>query len=73
MTDVRFLGHVITEDGLSVDPSKIEAVLKWESPRNVGEIRSFLGLAVYYRKFVKDFSWITAPMTRLTRKTVRFE
>ena len=73
LTEVKFLGHVISEQGISVDPSKIETVLQWERPKNVVEIRSFLGLAGYYRRFVKDFSSIAAPMTRLTKKEVRFE
>ncbi|XP_024019366.1 uncharacterized protein LOC112091001 [Morus notabilis] len=59
--------------GISVDPSKIETVLQWERSKNVAEIRSFLGLAGYYQRFVKDFSSIDAPMTRLTKKEVRFQ
>ena len=73
LTEVKFLGHVISGQGISVDPAKIETVLQWERPKNVAEIRSFLGLAGYYRRFVKDFSSIAAPMTRLTKKEVRFE
>ena len=70
---VQFLGHVVSESGVAVDPEKIEAVTKWERPKSVTEIRSFLGLAGYYRRFVKDFSRLAAPMTRLTRKGVKFE
>ena len=73
LTEVKFLGHVISGQGISVDPSKVETVLQWERPKNVAEIRSFLGLAGYYRRFVKDFSSIAAPLTRLTKKEVRFE
>ena len=72
LEEVKFLGHVVSKGGVSVDPSKIEAVLNWERPKNVFEIRSFLGLAGYYRRFVQDFSRIAAPMTRLTRKGTRF-
>ena len=72
LDEVKFLGHVVSRDGVSVDPSKIESVLNWESPKNVFEIRSFLGLAGYYRRFVLDFSRLAAPMTRLTRKGTRF-
>jgi len=69
---VKFLGHVVSETGVTVDPEKIEAVMNWRRPKNVFEIRSFLGLAGYYRRFVEDFSRLAAPMTRLTRKGVKF-
>jgi len=69
---VRFLGHVISEDGISVDPSKIQDVLDWKTPETVPEIRSFLGLAGYYRRFVPDFSKIARPMTELLKKGVKF-
>ena len=59
--------------GVSVDPEKVEAVMSWERPKSVFEIRSFLGLAGYYRRFIKDFSRLAAPMTRLTWKEVKFE
>jgi hypothetical protein len=73
LNEVVFLGHVISEKGISVDPKKIEAVLRWERPTNVTEIHSFLGLAGYYRRFIEGFSTIASPMTRLTRKEVKFE
>ena len=56
--------------GVSVDLEKVEAVMSWEKPKSVFEIRSFLGLAGYYKRFIEDFSKIAAPMTRLTRKEV---
>ena len=56
-----------------VDPERVEAVMSWERPKSVYEIRSFLGLTGYYRRFIEDFSRIAAPMTRLTRKEVEFE
>ena len=59
--------------GVSVDLEKVETVMGWERPKSVFEIRSFLGLAGYYRRFIEDFSWIAAPMTRLTRKEVKFD
>ena len=68
-----FLGHVIYKDGITVDPNKIEAVVNWDRPTNVSEVRSFLGLAGYCRRFVKGFSRIAAPLTQLTRKNVKFE
>ena len=68
-----FLGHVISKEGICVDPKKIEAVMNWEQPKNVFEIRSFLGLAGYYRRFIQEFSFIAVPLTRLTRKDVKFK
>ena len=56
-----------------MDPKKIEVVVKWKPPRNVTEVHSFLGLAGYYRRFVKGFSMIAAPMTRLLQKNVKYE
>ena len=73
LREVGFLGHVLTEEGLSVDPAKIEAVTEWQSPSNVKEVRSFLGLAGYYRKFVEGFSSIARPMTQLLKKDKKFE
>ena len=73
MDRVVFLGHVISRDGITVDPSKIEAVVNWVRPTNVSEVRSFLGLAGYYRRFVEGFSCIATPLTRLTRKNAKFE
>ena len=70
---MRFLGHVISASGFSVDPEKVEEIMSRERPKSVFEIRSFLGLAGYYRRFVKDFSQLVAPMTRLTRKGIKFE
>ena len=70
---VAFLGHVISAEGMSVDPKKIEAVVNWKPPKNVSEVRSFLGLAGYYRKFVEGFSKIAAPLTKLTRKDVKYD
>ena len=65
-TEVKFLGHVVSQGGISVDPAKVEAVSNWQRPRNVPEIRSFLGLDGYYSRFVQDFSRIASPLTQLT-------
>ena len=73
LNKVSFLGHVVSASGIRVDPSKVSAILDWKPPRNVSEVRSFLGLAGYYRRFVKGFSMISAPMTKLLQKDVKFE
>jgi len=72
LSEVKFLGHVISQGGVAVDQSKVEAVQNWTRPNNVLEVRSFLGLAGYYRRFIMKFSQIALPLTRLTRKDVSF-
>jgi len=72
LKEVIFFRHVISAGGICVDPGKVEAVLKWEKPINVTEIRSFLGLAGYYMRFIEGFSTIASPLTKLTHKEVRF-
>ncbi|GJW43429.1 putative reverse transcriptase domain-containing protein [Tanacetum coccineum] len=70
---VQFLGHVIDSKGIHVDPAKIESIKDWASPKSPTEIRQFLGLAGYYRRFIEGFSKIAKPMTKLTQKKVKFE
>ena len=72
LDNVAFLGHVISAEGVYADPQKIEAIVNWKPPTNVTKIRSFLGLAGYYRKFVEGFSKLAAPLTKLTRKEEKF-
>ncbi|KAD4385309.1 hypothetical protein E3N88_25477 [Mikania micrantha] len=71
--EVHFLGHVINNKGIQVDPAKIEAIKNWETPKTPTEIRSFLGLAGYYRWFIENFSRIAIPLTTLTQKDKKFE
>ena len=73
LTEVKFLGHMVSASGVLIDPKKVEAFMSWERLKLVFEIRSFVGLARYYRRFIKDFSQLAAPMTRLTRNEVKFE
>ena len=68
LKEVGFLGHVVSGNGVAVDPSKVEAITEWKAPTSVPEIRSFLGLVGYYRRFIENFSKIAMPMTELLKK-----
>nr|GFB89706.1 putative reverse transcriptase domain-containing protein [Tanacetum cinerariifolium] len=70
---LKFLDHLIDNQGIHMDPAKIESVKDWESPKSATAIRQFLGLAGYYRRFIEGFSKIVKPMTKLTQKKVKFE
>jgi hypothetical protein len=72
LEEVAFLGHILTTEGVAVDPEKLEAVSNWQQPTNVSEIRSFLDLAGYYRRFIEGFSKIARPMTELLKKEKKF-
>ena len=69
---VGFLVHVISGEGIAVDPSKVKSVTKWLAPTSVGEIHSFLGLAGYYRRFIENFSKMAKPMRELLKKDTKF-
>ncbi|MCI26405.1 retrotransposon protein, partial [Trifolium medium] len=71
MKEISFLGHVISSEGIAVDPTKVDAVLQWSTPESVSEIRSFLGLAGYYR-FIEGFSKLSMPLTQLTWRNQAF-
>ena len=73
LNEVSFLGHIVSKERIRVDPKKIEVVVEWKPPRNVTEVRSFLGLADYYRRFVKGFFMTATPMTRFLQKNVKYE
>jgi len=68
LREVSFLGHVISKGGIAVDPSKVDAVMQWKSPKSIFEVRSFLCLAGYYRRFIEGFSKLALPLMQLTRK-----
>nr|GEZ83660.1 putative reverse transcriptase domain-containing protein [Tanacetum cinerariifolium] len=70
---VQFLSHVIDSEGIHVDPTKIDSIKDWASPKTTTEIRQFLGLAGYYRRFIKGFLKIAKPMTKMTQKNVKFD
>ena len=72
MEEIAFLGHIVSK-GVQPDLSKIKAILEWQVPRSVTEIRSFLGLTGYYRRFMKDFSVVTKPLTMLLKKNTSYQ
>jgi hypothetical protein len=73
ISEVLFLGHIINRYGLSVDPKKVADILDWKAPRDVRGIKSFIGMARYYRCFIEGFSKIARPMTALLAKKVEFK
>ena len=73
LKEVGFLGHVISGEVIAVDPTKVQSVTDWLAPTSVGEIRRFLGLVGYYRRFIENFSKIAKPMTELLKKDTKFK
>ena len=72
LDSVSFLGHVVSKDGVMVDPSKIKVAKIWERPTNVTEVRRFISLASNYRRFVKGFSFVASQLTNFTKQSVPF-
>jgi hypothetical protein len=72
INEVPFLGHVISSEGIAVGPSKVRDVLDWEPPKSVHQVRSFLSLAGYYRRFIPNFSKISKPITELLKKGTKY-
>ena len=70
---IQYLGHIILEEGISVDPEKIEGIMNWPTPRNVTNVRPFMGLAGYYRRFIEGFSRVAHAITSLQKKGMKFE
>lgn len=72
LENFMFLGHIMFKDGISIDPSKVEVVSQWSGSTDTREVKNFLGLVGYYRRFVEGFSKIAIPLTQMTKKNVKF-
>ncbi|RYA46877.1 reverse transcriptase domain-containing protein [Enterobacter cloacae complex sp. GF14B] len=72
LQEIQYLGHIISQDGIQMDPSKLEVIKGWPKPRNLHELRSFIGMCAYYRRFIEKFSQIAGPLHDLTKKNVKY-
>ena len=73
MEEIRYLGHIISKDGIRMDPDKLKIIQEWPQPLNLHELRSFIGMCSYYRRFIEKFSIISGPLHDLTKKKVKFQ
>ena len=71
-SSVEFLGHIVSDQGIKVDSKKIQAIKEWPKLKNISELRSFLGLTNFYRRFIKDYAKIAAPLTNLLKKEDKY-
>lgn len=72
-TQIEYLGHIINQRGIQINPKEIEAIQNWEQPQTVTQVQSVIGLWNYYRRFIKSYATIAAPLTNLTKKGTKFE
>ena len=70
--EIQNVGHIISRDGIKIDPSKLEVIKGWPNPRNLHELRSFIGMCAYYRRFIAKFSQVAGPLHDLTKKSVKY-
>ena len=68
LQEIRYLGHIISKDGIKMDPEKLKVIKEWPQPKNLHELRSFIGMCAYYRRFIEKFSVIVGPLHDLTKK-----
>ena len=73
LQEIRYLGHIISKEGIKMDPEKLQVIAEWPQPRNLHELRSFIGMCAYYRKFIEKFSVIAGPLHDLTKKNVKYQ
>ncbi|MCO5553261.1 hypothetical protein L7F22_006782 [Adiantum nelumboides] len=72
LQEIQYLGHIISKNGIRMDPAKLEVIKDWANPRNLHEVRSFIGMCAYYRRFIEKFSLIAGPLHDLTKKNVKY-
>ena len=73
LQEIRYLGHIISKDGIRMDPEKLKVIEEWPVPKNIHEVRSFIGMCSYYRRFIAKFAIIAGPLHDLTKKKVKFQ